>query len=156
MLWPIVIGILVVAMLVGPIMMMQPSKGQLRLAALRKMAATLGLHVNASRIKTPDGSLCWYYWLPLAPKHTAENLVLERKNYAHGMHIADYWAVSEGDKHHAQIAHLTTLLEQLPASVWAFEINAHAIGVHWSEEGGQATLAAFCEQVKKSAHYFCL
>ena len=67
--WIIITLVLVVAMMVGPIMMMLPSKSQKRLAALRQEASSLGLRVNASTLKEGDGGSCWFYWLSPALVH---------------------------------------------------------------------------------------
>lgn len=144
--WPVVIVILVVAMMVGPIMIMQPSKGQKRLAALRTFAQSEGVRVNASQIKEADGGPCWFYWLSLAKKDQLPVMLLERKNYAHGLHVAEFWAF-KGDSVKVCAA-VEGVLRKLPDSVCAFEVNAHAVGVHWTEAGGQKTLEAWLAQLK--------
>ncbi|WP_394201812.1 hypothetical protein [Marinagarivorans algicola] len=136
--WPIVIVVLVVAMMIGPVMIMQPTKGQKRLAALRRYAAAQGLHVNASQIKTSDDTVCWFYWLPLAEKDQLPIMRLERQNYAHGLHVAKYWAFKTPETEVPQA--IERFLLTLPPSVCGFETKTHAVGVHWSEAGGQKNL----------------
>ena len=147
--WVVIIVILVVAMMVGPIMMMQPSKSQKRLAALRQEAVTLGLHVNSSTLKETDGGSCWFYWLSLPEKSTVAPLFLERKPYAHGLHVAQFWAIESGvvDSHFQSA--LEAYLGALPASVLGFEINAKALGVHWTELGGQDVLVALNNELQR-------
>lgn len=136
--WPIVIVLLVVAMMFGPIMLMQPTKEQRNSAALRTYAQAQGLQVSASKITSQDGSLCWFYGLSLAEKDQLPAMLLERKPYAHGLHVAQYWSfTSQKVEVSQEIEHF---LQTLPSSMSAFEINAHAIGVHWNESGGQKSL----------------
>ncbi|BCD98415.1 hypothetical protein [Marinagarivorans cellulosilyticus] len=137
--WPIIIVLLVLAMLIGPVMLMQPSKAQKRLAALRQQATTLGLKVGASNVKAPDGAPCWAYWLPVTEQNALEPVLLERKNYEHGLHIAKYWFVKQGSGTKLPAPVASVLLE-LPSSVHMLELNEHAIGVHWTEHGGSETL----------------
>jgi hypothetical protein len=137
--WPIIIVILTVAMLVGPILLMQPSRSQKRLAALRRYASAKGVRVSASSVKTTEGELCWFYWLPLLEKSESIPRYFERKNYEHGMHVAGVWALTPEDSGAVPGSWLT-FLTQLPASVYAAEANSHAVGVHWAERGGQETL----------------
>lgn len=145
--WPVIIVLLVIAMMVGPIMLMQPSHAQRRLAALRKHAESLGLKVGSSDVKAEGGQVCWFYWLPLSGKDTPAPIVLERQKYEHGLHIAKYWSV----KGRVPTATETweTFLEQLPDSVYAVELNDHALGVHWSERGGEAVLESIVDQLKR-------
>lgn len=137
--WPIIIVVLVIAMSVGPIMMMQPSKSQQRLAKLRQSAASLGFKVGSSSLKTDDGVLCWFYWLPLPEESELNPLLCVKNNYEHGMHLAKYWSVRSGDAK-TNKAELEQCLSAMPAAVYAFELNENVIGVHWTETGGQALL----------------
>ena len=136
--WPVVIVLLVLAMMIGPIMLMQPTKEQRDLAELRTYARSKGLQVSASKITSQSGDLCWFYWRPLAEKNQLPAMLLERKPYAHGLHVAQYWSFT-GQKVEVsqEIEHF---LQRLPSAISAFEINAHAVGVHWSEGGGQKSL----------------
>ncbi|MDZ7923519.1 MAG: hypothetical protein U5M23_05550 [Marinagarivorans sp.] len=140
--WAVIIVILVVVMLVGPIMMMQPSKSQKRLAALRQEAVTLGLHVNSSTLKETDGGSCWFYWLALPEKSTMAPLFLARKPYAHGLHVAQFWAIESGVVDSRFQPALEACLGALPESVLGLGIDAKALGVHWTESGGQDVLVA--------------
>ncbi len=145
--WPLVIVVLVIAMAVGPVMLMQPSKAQKRLAALRQEAVRLGLSVGSSTVKAPDGAPCWTYWLSLTEKNTRQAVLLERKNYEHGLHIAKYWSVKRGDPADLP-ASIVSALTALPSSVYMFEINEHAIGVHWTELGGARVLEGIAKCLK--------
>jgi hypothetical protein len=147
--WIIITLVLVVAMMVGPIMMMQPSKSQKRLAALRQEAPALGLHVNSSTLKETDGGSCWFYWLSLPEKSTVEPLFLERKPYVHGLHLAEFWALKSGQVDARYQTVLEACLVTLPTSVLGLEINAKALGVHWTEAGGHTVLALLCAELKR-------
>ena len=145
--WPVVIVLLVIAMAVGPVMLMQPSKAQKRLAALRQEATKLGLTVGASPVKAPDGIVCWAYWLSMAEKNIHEPVMLERKNYEHGLHIAQYWSVKQGDSADLPTS-VAEMLMLLPSSVHMLEVNEHAIGAHWSEQGGIKVLTEIAKTLR--------
>lgn len=147
--WPTVIILLVIAMVVGPVMMLRPSKRDQYLAQLRAKARERNLSVSASRFKDASGSPCWFYWHALevndndkAPVHAP--FLLERKPYAHDLHVADFFELAKGQ-------HLPKgvepIIKALPESVQAVELNRHAVGVHWNERGGEAVLDTIAEQV---------
>lgn len=145
--WPAIIIVLVIAMVVGPVMLMRPSKRDQYLAKLRASAREQGVQVSSSRLKDASGSLCWFYWRPLENKDennkpAFEPIVLERKSYAHDLHVADYFEITKGD---SVPVGFESILKHLPDSVQGVELNRHAIGVHWSERGGEEVLADIAE-----------
>ncbi len=131
--WTIVIVILVIAMMLGPIMIMQPSKSQRRLAKLRGHAQKLGLSVGASTLKTDSGRECWFYWLNLPKACQLSTVSLERENYAHGLHLADFWSTK---KPVSDPQRIETFLRALPDTVCGVDVTDHTLGIHWSEKGG--------------------
>ena len=141
--WTVVIIILVIAMMVGPVMMMQPSTAQKRLVVLRQMAQQNGLQINVSTYTTFDGLPCWFYWQRLPEKHTLATCTVERKNYDHGLHVEGVWAPKQPINEPSDA--FKALLRALPDSVMAVEVNAHVVGLHWSERGGEKTLATLTE-----------
>ncbi|HEY7774848.1 MAG TPA: hypothetical protein VIC26_16815 [Marinagarivorans sp.] len=147
--WPTIIVVLVIAMMVGPVMLMKPTRAQKHLALLRKQAQTLGLKVGASDVKGEGGQLCWFYWLPLNTDNGPAPVVLERQKYEHGLHIAKYWLVKGRTPTEPQL--WESFLAKLPDSVYAVELNDHALGVHWNERGGDAVLEQLANQLKAFA-----
>ena len=135
--WTMVIIILVIAMAVGPVMLLRPSATDQRLATLRQHAAQLGLRVTSSHM----AERCCLYARAHKEQGTydAPPLVLVRKQYHHGLHVAGVWAIESGQVP-AHSKTLTASLEQLPSSVMGVEINTHCVSVHWQEKGGIATL----------------
>lgn len=152
--WTVIIIILVIAMMVGPIMIMQPSKQQKRLAALRMKAQKMGLRVNGSSVKTQSGQPCWFYWLAISENTQLAPVSLQRKNYDHGLHIAKHWALegSALESTTADVTYLESFLETLPNSVFGVEINDHALGVYWSEQGGEAVLDQLYAAMEELLH----
>lgn len=145
--WAAVIIVMVIAMVVGPVMLMRPSKRDQYLAKLRASARVQGVQVSSSRLKDATGSLCWFYWRPLEngdenKNPTVEPIVLERKPYAHDLHVADYFEMTKGN---TVPTGFEAILKGLPESVQGVELNRHAIGVHWSERGGEKVLATIAE-----------
>lgn len=145
--WAAVIIVLVIAMVVGPVMLMRPSKRDQYLAKLRASAREQGVQVSSSRLKDASGSLCWFYWRPLESndgnkKPSHEPLVLERKSYAHDLHVAEYFEITKGN---AVPTGFEAILKGLPESVQGVELNRHAIGMHWSERGGEEVLGQIAE-----------
>lgn len=140
--WAAVIIVLVIAMVVGPVMLMRPSKRDQYLAKLRASAREQGVQVSSSRLKDASGSLCWFYWRPLEnndenKKPAFEPIVLERKPYQHDLHVADFFEITKGK---TVPAGFDVILKGLPESVQGVELNRHAVGVHWSERGGEEVL----------------
>ena len=135
--WTIVIVILVISMMLGPIMIMQPSKRQRRLAKLRSHAQKLGLSVGSSTLQTANGRICWFYWLSLPKQCQLPLASLQRESYAHGLHLADFWATKQPipDPHRIE-----GFLKALPDTVYGVDINDNTLGIHWSEKEGIAGL----------------
>lgn len=147
--WPTIIIVIVIALMVGPIMVMQPTPSQKRTAALRQRAQALGLKVGSSDVKDEAGQLCWFYWLPLNTDTGPAPVVLERQKYQHGLHIAKYWSVK--GRAPTEAKPWEAFLSTLPDSVHAVELNDHALGVHWNERGGDTVLEQLTKQLKAFA-----
>lgn len=141
--WAAIIIVLVIAMVVGPIMLMRPSKRDQYLALLRARARSKNLSVSASSVKDEEGVPCWFYWLAVgqdeegSDKRVQSPLLLVRKSYAHDLHVAQYYEYAKGSR---VPDGWEALIADMPASVRAIELNRHALGVHWNERGGEAVL----------------
>lgn len=147
--WPLVIVVLCVALMVGPVMLMQPSAKQKRLAALRQYAEAKGVRIQASKLLSPSEDLCWFYGCPIAKDLELPIMRLERKSYTHGLHVAGVWAVTAGSKEGAQS--FEDDLKLLQEGVFGFEITAGAVGVHWDERGGEASVESWLPMLKRLA-----
>jgi hypothetical protein len=104
------------------------------------LALKQGLHVSASKIESADEIRCWCYAHPVPAGRKLQAFGLTRKTYSHGLHLADCWALEQGDLDDAQRAALAPWLKSLPASVWGLSSNGALLGLHWTEQDGEAQL----------------
>lgn len=139
----IIIVVLVICMAVGPIMMLQPSKRQKRIAGLRTAAAKHGFKVHMARLNDSNIAVYTKSW-PADDKkiYSGEPLTLTRKGYAHGLHLSQYWQLNcAKDLSEAARSRLETLLTSLPDKVSGVEITPGGPGLYWLETGGEQQLA---------------
>lgn len=144
---PIAIVILVVAMLIGPIMLMQPSKYQRRVASLRQKAAQLGVQVHMSKYGEEQVAAYQMPWRPSRRKRG--HWQLTRASYEHGLHLAGVWQWMTQQRPSPEFEkRLAEHLPQLPASVVGVEGNARGLVVLWRERGGDQQLLELIEWLK--------
>lgn len=132
----ILILVFVVAMVVGPLMLMRPTPSQARIAKLREQAQQLGLRIrlgNNPFNKDPVGlavySLPWKE-KPKAPKQFS----LFKKNYTHEIHFLDEWDWSKQDTLTAtQMMSLKTVLGSLDGNISGVECNRSGVSLYWNE-----------------------
>ncbi len=135
----IVIICLVVAIMVGPIMMMQPTKRQRQLATLRKSALAHGLKVRMMTMppgSVQEGESVAVYYHSWPDNKTLKNTwFLARQSFSHGAHFDDTWDWID-DKPAAAPwqAAIRAALPALPESVIAVEASSHSLGVSWLEK----------------------
>lgn len=155
--WPVVlIMILVFAMLVGPIMMLKPSRRQHQLAALRQEAAHLGLNVELQKL---GGRTLAMYEVPWPregdQKFNGESWALDKGTYEHEIHFDHRWqwrgSRTAPDALHD---HLRQALHSLPAGVEAVEATSGGLGCAWTESGGSRELGAIAEWLRLHARLF--
>ena len=148
-LWIIIVVIAVVAMVLGPIMMLQPNAAQRSQEQLRRRAMELGLRVRIISLPrqntdTETPSAMPVYSLPdEAPSEDdiRPEWLLMRTPYAHEAHFMDTWqwhANGRASAHEQMV--LEAILPQLPASVRAVEASIQGHGFYWSEGGGISRL----------------
>ncbi len=140
----IIVG-LVVAMLVGPIMLIQPSRRQRRLAKLRAAAVTHGLRVRTMRM--PEGSAgagreVTLYYHPWPDNKTLKHTwLLTRQAYSHGLHFAENWDWTNGRAAPADWHEIIRrALPSLPDSVVGVEAASQSLGLCWLEQTGGKTV----------------
>jgi len=140
--WITVVAIvLVVAMLVGPIMMLQPNSHQKRLARLRSLAAKHGLQIHiAQNPASGDPRQIAVYSFRLPPgdyNHiTLKPWSLSRQNLEHELNFfADWDWVGAGRPNREKRQPLRDWLLELPAAIRAVEVEEHRLSVYWTESG---------------------
>lgn len=145
--WLILLGLAVVAMVIGPIMMLQPTSKQQAQEVLRRRAIELGLRISivtmpkqAADSDTPDAIPM--YCLPWLQRNTrVQEWLLLRTSFSHEGHFLENWQWHE--RRQASIAEQARLhrsLPKLPGSIRAVGANSHGYCFYWTERGGIAQL----------------
>lgn len=146
MAYGILFVVLAVAMVVGPIMMMKPSGRQLQLTRLRQQAMQLGL--SASIQSLPKGLKSNRYPAQVAvysrafqgQKYLAEEALLLRLDFNHGLHYCANWDWQKGKSLDLPLDQkLRDALNTVSDSVIAIQINRLGVGVMWLEKSMQVT-----------------
>ena len=155
---PLTIIALALAMVIGPIMLMRPTKRQQRLVKLREEAAKNGLQVRMLPVPRPGESsgrsvpseaqeLVAVYSLPWSKKDVdTAPWLLARGKFAHELHFSGQWqwvdkAVA------AEVWHqpLHRALAGLPSGVLAIGNGPQGLHVYWREDEQEATVVALRE-----------
>lgn len=144
---------LVFAMMVGPILLMQPSQRDRKIAALRAKAVDQGLKVT---LQSGEGRLMPVYerrWPSLEKsKRIGVEWLLERQTYSHGIHFADWWQWSGAGRPPAAVLPiLQERLAELPQSVSVVEATPLGLRCYWSEKGGEPVLLQLAEWLRITA-----
>lgn len=153
--WPVVFIVLAVAMALGPVLIIKPSKRQQRQQYLRQKALELDLRVQMLSLADGQASqTCYVYsWQQcdnFAEHRKSREFQLLRKNYSHELHLADVWQCTN-KKDQEGLAQLSEPLAQLPESVLAVIGQPHGLGVVWLEKGGEACLEQLADWLKVQA-----
>lgn len=168
--WVIVVIIAVVAMILGPVMMLQPNSAQRGQEQLRRKARELGMRVRImslpkrnTDIETPEAMPVYYLVDESASDEqkardvrTHTEWLLMRASYAHAAHFLDNWqwhGVGRASMDEAKI--LEEVLVHLPNSVHAVEATPQGYGFYWSEAGGEARLTALLPLLQKLRSVRC-
>ena len=137
---PILICLAAVALLLGPIMLMQPSAAQRREAGLRQRAIENGLRVHLQ--VPPEGTqsplknkALPMYCLPWTEQaDTRHTWGLVKKPYAHELHWAGKWdwAIRSENRN---VERVMVVLESAPEKVLALVSGPQGLCAFWSELG---------------------
>ncbi len=149
---PIVICLAALAMIMGPIMMMQPTAAQRRQAGLRQQAESRGLRVHmrplSKKSAAPPVPL---YCLPWASKDGSRQAwFLVRQAYSHGIHAHGVWDWQQKPAGRVDMARLGPLLDRLPEQVQAVASDSLGLCCYWNERGGEAVLQAIIEWLNEA------
>lgn len=139
--WPMIIAsVLVVAMLVGPIMMLQPSRRQRELARVRLLAAKHSMAVKL--VQNPasgEPRQLAVYSRGVEDCRTYGGRkpapwILARQHLEHELNFASGWDwVGEKRAPAALQEILKPWLTALPAPIRAVEVTAQTVGFYWTE-----------------------
>lgn len=134
---PALLLVFVVAMMVGPIMLMRPSSHQKKLAKLRFQAQQAGLLVHIGEERSASGRNLAEYLLPRKkPSMTLPEWRLRKQSTPHEIHIAEYWRwVGQAPSLNAPMTEqLTQLVHSCPNGVLAFGVNRVGVFICWTEQ----------------------
>ncbi|NIB41292.1 hypothetical protein HBA55_16945 [Pseudomaricurvus alkylphenolicus] len=146
-----------VALLLGPIMLMQPTAGQRRQAALRQCAADNGLRVHLQ--PPPEGAdgteklnSSAMYCLPWKRAKDARNVwVLVRRAYEHELHAFGRWDWQGEGAGSVSMAMMADRLKRLPAPVFAVASGPQGLCCYWSELGDEAVVRELAQWLQQTA-----
>ncbi|MAZ89773.1 MAG: hypothetical protein CL693_19225 [Cellvibrionaceae bacterium] len=153
---PIVICLAAVALLLGPIMLMQPSAGQRREALLRQRAIDLGLRVHlqvpptgtdvARHIKSLP-----MYCLPWTDQRdTRHAWSLVKKKYEHELHCQGRWDW-EMKSENPNVNQILGRLEGAPEKVMAVVGGPQGLCGFWNELGSETDVEEIAQWLKESS-----
>jgi hypothetical protein len=153
---PIIICLGAAALLLGPILLMQPSAGQRREAKLRQRALERGLRVHL-QVPPTGADVPNYvksmamYCLPWTEQRDTRHVwTLVKKNYAHELHCQGHW--DWGIKCESRdVSSVLSLIEQAPTKVIAMAGGPQGLCGFWSEIGSEADVDAIAEWLQRSA-----
>lgn len=149
---PIIIVILVVAMIVGPIMMMQPSAREKRVSHWRQTAIEEGFSVRMRKVEQSNHAEYIYPW---ANKAKRASWTLTKQNYVHDIHFLDYWEWDgTGRPSTAMLESLAEYIKTLPAGASLIEANAAGMACCWDEQGSDADFRTILDGLKSIAARF--
>jgi len=148
--YPVIFIVLAVAMAVGPVLMIRPSKRQQRLAGLRAKALTLDLRVHllplAASSSVPAYCLPWPDSKKNQPNAQCRQVwVLKKMAFAHELHFQQRWDwlgdLSADRFYHAVIRrYLQALPAQLVEHIQALGNGPQGLCCYWDEIGGEEAL----------------
>jgi hypothetical protein len=142
-LWPIILIALAVVMAVGPVMMMQPTTRDRRLASLRQDAAQSGLHIRMADYEQNGHTraVAVYTYQVSLPKKTPTWSLL-RRSYEHEIHFHQTWEWQLTNKKisHQKDDQLHQFLAKLPDDIVGLEVNEMMVGIWWLEKPSTMTI----------------
>lgn len=142
----VIMIVIVIALVLGPVMMMRPNPAQKNKERMRTIALAKGIHFSVKNLPQQAADhekpapVSVYFFAPIKNSQDSDWLLL-RTSYEHAIHFLGYWAW-QGDWRAtpAEQAVLTQYLPLLPDSVRAVSVGSKGICVYWSEKGDEKVL----------------
>lgn len=144
--WVVVTLLGVVAMLVGPNMMLQLQASERRQGRLRNRARELGLQVSMGALPRRSTDMeappqLAIYCLPRNAPKGVHSWRLVRTAYAHDQHFLQHWDWAGAGRPGAdELQRLERLMPELPASVAGLSAGQSGWCCYWNERGDEQTL----------------
>lgn len=143
----VIVVLLVVAMIVGPLAMMRPTPAQKRRDSLRLAARELGLGVGFKRLPARATDTAEPESVPVYSLQVkgGSHWLLVRSDYAHEMHLLQWWQPVGAPAPEAVTAYLREFLPKLPSDVAALGGQSSQLQVFWKERGDAEVVASIAE-----------
>ena len=129
----------VLSLVIGPVMLMQPTPAQRREAGLRNKALEQGLRVQLLPLptgmvnRTSQTGVCYSLTWP-SVKSMPLTWGLMRKNFEHDLHVFGVWDwYIKPDNE--ELVDLLSRLSKVPDKVYAITCSPQNLGCYWSEMG---------------------
>lgn len=146
MIWFVVITVMVIALIVGPIMMLRPNPAQKNKENMRSIASASGIRFTikklpkqAAEIENPEPVPVYFF----APSDTqiSNDWLLLRATYPHEVLYLRGWEwQGEARATTAEQEVLKKHLPDLPEGVRAVSAGSQGVCVYWNEKGGEPVL----------------
>ncbi len=151
--WVIAIIVVTIAMVVGPVAMLQPSKRDRRLTELRQVAAQKGIRVRLASLQLASGKQdLAVYSLSLPTSDTPyDEWLLIHQSFTHEMHFSGQWDWDSSKPPAPSRMHegLQQYIQQADSHIVGIEVTQHSVGVYWSEKGVSVDhIESLLQQVK--------
>lgn len=148
--FPLMFIVLVVAMAVGPVLMLKPSKYQQRLAGLRARALKLGLRVHMLPLEGHLDQVPAYCRQRDGKDDDRKPWVLLRTGYSHELNFYNEWAWQKDLKADARWHQsIAAVLDNAPSQLLAIGNGPQGLCCYWNERGGDVVLDKIAELLHK-------
>jgi len=149
----ILILIGVVSLVLGPIMLMQPTQAERRLARLREVAAQAGLRVHLQPLPSTVHSddrvgMAAMYCLPWQEqKHARATWLLTKRGYSHELHFDGLWEWHGKDREASEHS-LRDAMAKIPPKVLAVARGPQGLCCYWTELGNEGDVKVIAAWLK--------
>tara|TARA_R110000850_G_scaffold31135_25_gene85981 strand:- start:4837 stop:5307 length:471 start_codon:yes stop_codon:yes gene_type:complete len=136
----IILIVLVAAMVVGPVAMMQPNRGQRRRERLRQYAREVGISVRLlppPRLPTDTAAPSAMPVYSLIADTLQPAWSLMRAPYAHESHVQGWWQFLGPKPTEARRQQIEAVLDELPEGVVGLRSGARQLDIFWRENGDE-------------------
>lgn len=150
--YAVIIILLVVAMIVGPVSMMQPSRSQRRREQLRGRAREMGLKVSLQpppRLATDTEAPAAMPVYSLITCSAQPCWSLRRTEYAHESHLNEWWQFVGAIPPEPVPSRIKRILSDLPPGVLALRMGSRQLEAFWRESGDEHAITQLLECLRE-------
>jgi hypothetical protein len=150
--YAVIVILLVIAMVVGPVSMMQPNRSQRRREQLRRRAREMGLTVSLlpppplATDTEPPAAMPVY---SLITSSAQPCWSVRRTEYAHESHLNQWWQFVGATPPEPLLSRIQNTLKDLPSGVLALRMSSRQIEAFWRESGDEQAVAQLLECLRE-------